>query len=265
MATLSDKLPTILVLAVLVGIFLALRRYVKSPRLNLWTVAWGMILVHFVADFFVPGAGNSPFVWVLSWGSLQLSAIFFVASLTSFFENRKLTRGLVALFTVPMMTYTAALAYDCNWRSLYIGCSALLFFGLPIFIGLARKLRHIALVWVAPTILAGVIAIAQAWRHQYDFGFLALLTLGFGLPSFLYLRRYKRWSSGVITSAGGFLLWGSVFPLGYLAAVHFPNLKINPELWNTPKFFVAFGMIMTLLEDKSRFLAAAQKREHKAN
>ena len=36
-----------------------------------------------------------------------------------------------------------------------------------------------------------------------------------------------------------------------------PNLKINPELWNTPKFFVAFGMILTLLEDKSEFLRSA--------
>ena len=261
-----DKLPTILVLAVLVGIFIALRRYVKSPRLNLWTVAWGLIFVHFVSDWFLPASGSiPPLIWIVSQASLQLSAIFFVASLTSFFENWKLTAGLVALFTVPMMTYTAALAYDCDWRSLYIACSALLFFGLPVFVSLARRLSLASLVWVPPMIVAGMVAILRCWHHQYDFGFLALLTLGFGLPGFLYLRRYPRWSSGVITSAGGFLLWGAVFPLGYLVYTHFPKVKINPELWNTPKFFVAFGMIMTLLEDKSHFLAAAQQREHKAN
>jgi two-component system, NtrC family, sensor kinase len=265
MAILFDKLPTILVLAVLVGIFLALRRYVNSPRLNLWTVAWGLILLHFVADWF-PVAGSIPrLIWILSQASLQLSSIFFIASLTSFFENRKLTRGLVALFALPMMTYTIALAYDYDSRFLYVACSALLFFGLPVFIGLVRRLTLISLVWVAPVIAAGTISIVGAWRHQYDFGFLALLTLGFGLPAFLYLRRYPRWSSGVITSAGGFLLWGAVFPLAYFIYSHFPNLKINPELWNTPKFFVAFGMIMTLLEEKSRVLAAAQKRERKAN
>jgi two-component system, NtrC family, sensor kinase len=266
MATFFEKLPTVLVLAVLVGIFIALRRYVKSPRLNLWTVAWGLIFLHFVADFFTPVSGDAPpLSFIASQASLQLAAIFFVASLTSFFENLKLTNWLVALFTVPMMTYTVALAYDCNRRYLYIACSALLFFGIPIFIGLARRLSPVALVWAAPMVVTGIIAIVRAWQHQYDFGFLALLTLGFGLPSFLFLRRYQRWSSGVITSAGGFLLWGAVFPLGYLVYTHFPNLKINPELWNTPKFFVAFGMIMTLLEDKSRFLAAAQRREHKAN
>lgn len=265
MATLLDKLPTILVLAVLVGIFLALRRYVKSSRLNLWTIAWGLILLHFIADWFPTGANVPPLIWIWSQGSLQLSSIFFIASLTSFFENRKLTTGLIVLFALPTMAYTTALAYEYDSRLLFVACWAVLFIGLPVFIIRLRKPTFVSSVWIPPVVLAGVVAILRAWRHQYDFGFLALLTLGFGLPGFLFVRRYPRWTSGVITSAGGFLLWGAVFPLAYFVYTHFPNLKINPELWNTPKFFVAFGMIMTLLEDKSRVLSAAQKRERKAN
>jgi len=265
-ANLLNKLPTILVLAVLVSIFVALRRYVKSPRLNLWIAAWGLIFIHFLADWAIPPEGDvPPLLWIASQGALQLSAIFFVASLTSFFENKKLTRRLIALFAVPMMTYTVALAYDCDWRSVYIGCSALIFFGLPLFVRSITKLKRLSLVWLPATVLTGLVSIFRAWHHQYLFGFLGLLTLGFALPSFLYLIRYRRWSPGVVTSAGGFLLWGAVFPLGYFVAVHFPDLKLNPELWNTPKFFVAFGMILTLLEDKSHFLAAAQRRERNAN
>ena len=265
MATLLDKLPTILVLAVLVGIFFALRRHVKSPMLNLWIAAWGLIFGHFITDWLASAAPDASIIAVSSEVSLQLSAIFFIASLTSFFENRKLTGALIALFAVPMVTYTTALFYDRDWRLVYIACSALLFFGLPLFVALLGKLRRISLVWVPATLLTGVISVICAWRRQYDFGFLALLTLSFALPGYLYLRRYRRWSPGVVTSAGGFILWGSVFPLGYFFATHFPNTKINPEIWNTPKFFVAFGMILTLLEDKSRYLSAAQKREHKAN
>jgi signal transduction histidine kinase len=81
----------------------------------------------------------------------------------------------------------------------------------------------------------------------------------------LFFRRYPRWSPGVVTSAGGFLLWGAVFPIGQMLDLWAPNLKINPELWNTPKFFVAFGMILTLLEDKSDFLRSARRREQKLN
>jgi signal transduction histidine kinase len=266
MSTLFDKLPTILVLAVLVGIFISMRRYVKSPRLNLWTTAWGLIFLHFVADWFMPAEGNvPPLVWIMDQGALQLSAIFFVASLTSFFENKKLTACLIALFSVPMLAYTTGLAFDRDWRLLYIACSALLFFGLPLFIAVVRGFTSSSIIWMPPVVSAGMFAIYRAWHHQYDFGFLALLTVGFGLPAFLYLKRYQRWTPGVITSAGGFALWASVFPVGTLVYLHWPSLKINPEIWNTPKFFVAFGMILTLLEDKSRYLSAAQKREHKAN
>src|SRR5260370_23046736 len=54
MAPLLDKLPTILVLAVLVGIFIALRQHGRSNRLRLWTVAWVLIFIHFVAQALEP-------------------------------------------------------------------------------------------------------------------------------------------------------------------------------------------------------------------
>src|ERR1041385_7634381 len=111
MANFFDKLPTILVLAVLVGIFVALRRHVKSPRLDLWIAAWGLIFAHFIADWLASADPNTSLMLVASEVSLQLSAIFFIASLTSFFENRKLTGALIMLFAVPMVTYTTALLY----------------------------------------------------------------------------------------------------------------------------------------------------------
>jgi signal transduction histidine kinase len=44
-----------------------------------------------------------------------------------------------------------------------------------------------------------------------------------------------------------------------------PHLKINPEIWNVPKFFVAFGMILTVLEDKSRHVEESSARERAEN
>ncbi|HZU32851.1 MAG TPA: hypothetical protein VFB79_17175, partial [Candidatus Angelobacter sp.] len=130
MAILLDKLPTILVLAVMVGIFIALRRHVKSPRLHLWIAAWGLIFVHFFVQVFEPADGNlTPLTFMIDLGSLQLSALFFVASLTSFFENYKLTAGLLLITGLPVSIYTAGLAYDLKWRALYIICAAVLFFG----------------------------------------------------------------------------------------------------------------------------------------
>ena len=266
MAVFFDKLPTILVLAVMVGIFVALRRHVKSPRLHLWIAAWVLIFVHFFVQIFEPADGNlTPLTFLIDLGCLQLSAMYFIASLTSFFENSRLTLSLLTLTGAPALAYTAGLAYELNWRWLYICCAATIFFGAPLFVVLRRKVVATFYVWAPIVAITGIVAMVQAWHGHYAFGFLAILTLGFAFPGFLFYRRYPRWSPGVVTSAGGFLLWGAVFPLGRLLDVWAPTLKINPELWNTPKFFVAFGMILTLLEDKSEFLRSAGRREQKLN
>lgn len=266
MATLFDKLPTILVLAVMVGIFVALRRHVKSARLHLWIAAWGLIFVHFFVQIFEPADGNlTPTTFIIDLGCLQLSALFFVASLTSFFENKNLTLNLLALTGIPVSVYTVGLAYEVKWRSLYIACTAVIFYGSILFVVLRCKLTTEFIFWAPVLFTVGSVTIYRAWHNDFDFGFLALLTLGFGMPGFLFWRRYQRWTPGVITSAGGFLLWGSVWPVGAILDKWAPQLKINPELWNTPKFFVAFGMILTLLEDKSEFLRFARQRERTVN
>jgi two-component system NtrC family sensor kinase len=266
MAVFLDKLPTILVLAVMVGIFVALRKHVKSPRLHLWIAAWVLIFVHFFVQIFEPVDGNlTPLMFLIDLGCLQLSALYFIASLTSFFENARLTLSLLILTGLPALAYTAGLAYELNWRWLYISCAAIIFYGTPLFAVLRRKVVATFYIWAPIVAITGTVAMVRAWHGHYAFGFLAILTLGFAFPGFLFYRRYPRWSPGVVTSAGGFLLWGAVFPVGQMMDVWAPNLKINPELWNTPKFFVAFGMILTLLEDKSEFLRSAGRREQKLN
>lgn len=267
MTELTAKLPSILILAVLVGIFVALRRHMKSSRLNLWTAAWLLIFIH----FFVEAFQNRTGIWghvldTIDWGSLQVSATLFVASLTSFVEDKNRTWTLLALTSVPILVYTSAALITTDnspYRLLYTICLAITFFGTAGFLLTRRKLTPIVLAWIPVLVLTGAWTIYRVWRYNdADAGFNATLTLGFGAPAFLFWRRYRRWSPGVITSAGGFLLWGLVFPVGILLD---PNNLINREVWNVPKFFVAFGMILTVLEEKSDVLEVTSLREHKLN
>src|SRR5260370_15969279 len=85
------------------------------------------------------------------------------------------------------------------------------------------------------------------------------------MPGLLFPRRFRIWSPGVITVVAGLLSWDMVFPLGILQSRYWPHWPASPELWNVPKYLVAFGMILTLLEDKSRVLEEARMREHAAN
>ncbi|MGH9725892.1 MAG: sensor histidine kinase, partial [Candidatus Acidiferrales bacterium] len=98
-----------------------------------------------------------------------------------------------------------------------------------------------------------------------DFAVNAILTLSYGLCGVLFWRRYPRPSPGVAAVSGGFLAWGAVFPVATMLAEYFPKLQMNGDLWNVPKYFVAFGMVLTLLEDKSSFIEVASKREHAEN
>jgi hypothetical protein len=111
----------------------------------------------------------------------------------------------------------------------------------------------------------GIWAIHDQLHGSPDFAINAILTLSFGLCGLLFWKRYPRISPGVIAAAGGFLAWGAVFPVGALFDHYLPKLQMNPELWNVPKYFVALGMVLTLLEDKSRIIEQSSAREHAEN
>ncbi len=74
----------------------------------------------------------------------------------------------------------------------------------------------------------------------------------------LFWRRFSRATVGVLTTVFGFVAWGSVFPIGASLAIFVPSVHVESEVWNIPKYFVAVGMILILLEDqiqKSDYLA----------
>jgi signal transduction histidine kinase len=266
MAPLLDKLPTILVLAVLVGIFVALRQHGRSNRLQLWTAGWVLIFIHFVAQA-LETQGHPSIFDAIDLGALQVAAIVFIGSLTAYIDDKKRTLQFLAVACPPVIAYSIAYGFEKDLRALYIVCLATLYYGtVGMSLIKAPKLTLEQAFWLPVAAMVGTWSIYKAWLHEYDTGFNATMTLAFFVTAWLFWMRYRRLSPGVITSAGGFVLWAAVFPLSVLLdPTRFPNLHINPELWNTPKYFVAFGMIVTLLEDKSTGLEDSNSREHKLN
>ena len=267
MTVLLDKLPTILILAVLVGIFLSLRKHAPSASIRLWTYAWALIFLHFFIQAFESHTGAfEQILESIDLAALELSGIVFVASLGVAVENRAKRLGLLLVLGVPAVFHATAATFDWHMPWLMSGALALIFFGGAAFSLLTHKRPPLFNVGVAAiSCLAGVWAIHDQLRGSPDFGITAILTLFFGLCGLLFWKRYPRSSPGVIVVSGGFIAWGAVFPLGALFAHYLPKLLLNPELWNVPKFFVAFGMVLTLLEDKSRIVEQSSAREHAEN
>jgi len=264
---LLDKLPTILVLAVLVGIFLSLRMHSPSVRVRLWTYAWALIFLHFFIQAFETRTGVIESVFEsIDLAALELSGMVFVISLTRAGEDRLRRIVLFAVLAVPAAFHAFAVTFDWHARWALAASLAVMAFGAAAYAVLETKTPDAYDYLVAAVLtIAGVWAIKSQLAGSADFAVNAILTLSFGICGVLYWRRYPRRSPGVMVVTAGFLCWGSVFPVATALDHFMPNLHVNPELWNVPKFFVAFGMVLALLEDKSRIIECAHERERAEN
>jgi two-component system, NtrC family, sensor kinase len=265
--TILEKIPTVVTVAVLVGIFAGLKRHSHSARLQLWLVAWFLIFIHFVAQMFEPASGaSSSLLLAFDLGSLQASAVVFVASVTSIVDDRVKRSLMLTVVGLPSVAYTVLAAYDVHARwPFVVSLTAAIGGGIVFLAWVRNKSPWYVLSLAGLGIGVGAWAIDAASRGSFDEGLTALLGLGFGLPGVLICRNYWRPSPGVLTVAAGFFCWGAVFPVAMLLAHFAPALNVPPELWNTPKMFVAFGMILAIVEDKSESIEVMQRKERALN
>src|SRR5580700_3572035 len=258
-----EKIPTFLTVGVLVIIFVCLKRQARSTRLTLWTIGWALVFTHFIAQLLEPDHGPvSPLLLAVDSGSLQAAAVTFLVSVSIVVEDYARRTLLLLVLGVPSVAYVACACYDVHARWPYVLCLLACFGGAAcFFFRISRKVTLFLAITTFLCSLVGAWAISSALRGSFDEGTIALLGTGFALSGVFICRNYWRASPAMLTIAGGFFCWGAVFPLGLLVDRLAPNLIIPGELWNTPKFFVAFGMILAVVEDKSESIAGMQ---HKA-
>ncbi len=266
--TFLDKLPTILTLAVLVGIFLALRKHSPEARVRLWTYAWALIFLHFLVQVFETHTGFAEnVVESIDLGALELSGVVFVVSMSQAVMDRTRRALVLSVLIVPTAFHAVAATFDWRLRGIEVVALAVLTLAGAVFAAREVGWRSpFGIVLAAMVVAPGVWAIREQWHGRPETGMVAILALSFGMTGILFWRLVRRWSPGVLAVAGGFLAWGAVFPTAELLLARFdPNLHVNPELWNVPKFFVAIGMVFTLLEDQSRLVDEARAQEHGEN
>lgn len=256
-----EKLPTFLTIGVLVIIFVCLKRQAHSARLTLWTVGWTLVFAHFLMQLLEPGRGPvSSLLLAIDRGSLLAAAVTFLVSVSVVVEDYAKRTLLLVVLGVPSVVYVACSCYAVQARWPYVLCLIACFGGAACFF-LCGKLSLPLAAGTFLCSLAGAWAIRAGLQGSFEEGTIALLGIGFGLPGVFICRNYRRPSPAMLTVAGGFFCWGAVFPIALLIARLAPNFVIPGELWDTPKFFVAFGMILAVVEAKSASIAGMQ---HKA-
>ena len=77
-----------------------------------------------------------------------------------------------------------------------------------------------------------------------------LFTVYIGCCLHVWYSYRGRGTAGSLITIAGFLGWASAFVAMPLANMITPNGQIDSEVWNLPKYVVAVGMILLLLEDQ---------------
>jgi hypothetical protein len=221
-STLLDKLPSILVLAVLVGIFVSIRKHSPSPRIRLWIFAWALVFVHFFVQVFETRTGLLEEIYQsINLGALEVAAVLFAISMSGTVEDSRLRRILAVILIVPVVIYVVGATL--NWHAYWFLACMLAFIFLvaitfPLFAYRRTSLFHLCIATMLTT--AGIWSVTAQLHGNSDPGTNSMLALGYGVAGILYWKHCSRASVGAITIIGGFLSWGTVFPLGMLTVMH---------------------------------------------
>ena len=247
-----SALPSLIALAVLVVVFRSILRREESDQLNLWLAGWVFVLVHFLAEFADVGGGpRHELAQAVSLNMLELAGIAFLISVT-FGPSDWKRRALLAL-TVggPALAFTDAVLAGVSSPALYYLMIVVAWVGSTLLVW--DFYRSVTLFVAGLMLVYAALSVSMAWmvaRSTPEFGIYFILSAIYAYVALFYWRNRKRASVGVVTTTVGFLAWGAVFPTGLLVELYAPWLHVDPEVWNIPKYFVAVGMILTLLEEQ---------------
>jgi diguanylate cyclase (GGDEF)-like protein len=254
-----NTLPNFLAVTALVAVFASLLRKPGSD-LRLGLVAWALIVVHFGAVMFDASGRNLAATLVRSL-SLDLAGLLFLWAAVS---KRITFEGFLGFcsLAVPQLAFIALGVANVQPNGAYLALAlagaivilpAIVFWRIIHAAPRERLLATLACLLLAIAILVVVRFDSNPWDGADSI--FSWLFLG---AAVLYWRRYQRATAGVLTLVFGFIAWGLVWPIGDALAAWAPNLHIDAADWNIPKYVVAIGIILTLLEDqmeRSTFLA----------
>lgn len=247
-----NALPVLIALAVLVAVFAAISRQRTKERVGLWLTAWSLILLRSLVEFVhLKGHGLGMLELAVGLSALELASVVFVVSVAPQATTWRRQLILATVLGIPPLVYTNAMLWDVSSKSFYyIVIVALVAAVLALlWIWYRTITTYVACVALGAVVLGSLLICGVAYGHD-EYGMHGMLaTLNF-FAAALYWYRMKRTSAGVLATVFGFVAWGITLPAGVLMSTFASSARVESEVWNIPKYLVAVGMIVTLLEDQ---------------
>jgi diguanylate cyclase len=220
---------------------------------GLWLTGWLLIELHFVAQIFATDARIGTFASFVGLSALAWAGLIFMWACVPHRDER-VSKWLLALLLGSNTLYLAMLLFATPGSWMFVP-AALLLGVSPLVLALATMgQRNHPLRWSVASLYGGLGAFVLAVQNQpNNGGDLALnavfFTVYFGCGIHFWYT-YRRATTGALITIAGFLAWALVFVAAPGISTFFPHLHPEDEVWNLPKYVVAVGMILLLLESQ---------------
>jgi diguanylate cyclase (GGDEF)-like protein/PAS domain S-box-containing protein len=248
---LQTAIVNLVVSGLAVFLFAVVFRIRPDDRLRCWIAGWLCVLAHFAAALFTPA---DPFrhnlLSCISFDALALAGICFVVSTMILSESRAagLRLGVVlAIVTLPCLSL-AVLGFKNAWV-----LSLLILVRQAVAIRLASRVRPgrrmIGPIAICVCVATGGFMLYGAFRGDAET--IVYMLLG----EIFFVTAIDFWNNGwqrtvaLKTMVAGLVSWATVFPVALLAPRLWPGFVLNHEIWNIPKWCIAVGMILVVLEE----------------
>jgi len=248
-----SAIPDLAAVALLICAFASVARHTQQPVSGLWLTGWLMILTHFSSGMFIQNTGViGQFATVIFSASLVWAGHLYMHASIPYRKDRS-SRWMLTLLLASNTLYVAILSLDPGNRWA-LNLSAVIMGLCPIGILLSsiRRVNH-PLRWVIAFLYGSLTVFLLIYQNRpggIDLAWNALMfTVYLGCSIFVCCA-YRRATAGAFVTIAGFFSWASVFVAAPMLAAFLPQAHIEHEVWNLPKFVVAVGMMLLLLEDQ---------------
>ncbi len=248
-----SKLPDIVAVGLLASAFASVARRNHTRVSSIWLTGWVLIVVHFTALVFLP----APEFWgtaaaLIAMASLTWAGVLFMWASVPYREEIS-SRWMLWLLIVCNTLYVCIL--ENGGPPWLLTCAAILLGTGPLMLTLLaiRRFNH-RLRWMTVVLYfaLGIFLLSVQSRpgNGPDLALNAVLFTVYLNCCFHFWYKYRHATTGAFITICGFLAWSCVFLVSPLKDAYFPAITVESEVWNLPKYLVALGMILLLLEEQ---------------
>jgi diguanylate cyclase (GGDEF)-like protein len=239
--------------ALLACAFASVSRRSPTRVSGIWLTGWLMIVLHFAAFLFL----GFPGIWGTLAAVIGLSALVWAGLLFMWasvpYRAQESSRWMLAALMVSNTLYITVLNVrpDSLWA---LNIAAGLVGTCPLLIALlaVRRFTH-SLRWIMVSNYLGLSVFALAVQNKAggtDLALNAMLFIIYFNCCVHFFFGYRRGTTGAFITIAGFLAWSAVFVVSPIMTAFFSGVHVESEVWNLPKYVVAVGMILLLLEEQ---------------